>query len=254
MLLRSTYLSDLPLDVKVFFALGTRGLDPTLYGSLHAEQASHGDLLLLEDVRETFNGLATKVREAIAAISQGWELGFLLKLDDDSFARLDDAFFDALQKVAAPNLYWGFLDGRAAPKVKGKWAEAGWRLSDNYLPYALGGGYVLGQALVSFIGRNRALLTAFKNEDVSVGAWLAGLDVRYEHETRFDTEYKSRGCDNRYLITHKQSPEEIREKWRRLKRHGQLCEKEFRLRKSYVYNWDVPPSQCCQRTDDPNVP
>lgn len=47
----------------------------------------------------------------------------------------------------------------------------------------------------------------FRSEDVAVGAWLAGLDVRYVHDPRFDTEFRSRGCNNQYIITHKQSPE-----------------------------------------------
>lgn len=38
---------------------------------------------------------------------------------------------------------------------------------------------------------------------MSVGAWLAGLKIKYVHDPRFDTEWQSRGCSNEYLITHK---------------------------------------------------
>lgn len=51
------------------------------------------------------------------------------------------------------------------------------------------------------------MLHVFRNEDVSVGAWLSGLNVKYVHDPRFDTEFRSRGCNNEYLITHKQPPE-----------------------------------------------
>lgn len=57
------------------------------------------------------------------------------------------------------------------------------------------------------VRQNRILFNGtriFRNEDVSVGAWLAGLDVRYVHDPRFDTEFRSRGCNNQYIITHKQ--------------------------------------------------
>ena len=34
---------------------------------------------------------------------------------------------------------------------KKKWADNNWNLSSNYLPFALGGGYVLSHDLVSFV-------------------------------------------------------------------------------------------------------
>jgi galactosylxylosylprotein 3-beta-galactosyltransferase len=42
-------------------------------------------------------------------------------------------------------LYWGFFDGRAPVQIQGKWAEKDYKICDRYLPYALGGGYVLSQ-------------------------------------------------------------------------------------------------------------
>lgn len=51
-------------------------------------------------------------------------------------------------------LYWGFFNGRAQVKRAGPWRETDWILCDYYLPYALGGGYVLSQGLVKFIADN----------------------------------------------------------------------------------------------------
>lgn len=39
--------------------------------------------------------------------------------------------------------------------------------------------------------------------------FFSGLDVKYVHDPRFDTEWVSRGCNNEYLITHKKSPAEM---------------------------------------------
>lgn len=44
---------------------------------------------------------------------------------------------------------------------------------------------------------------------MSIGAWLAGLSVHYVHDPRFDTEFHSRGCNNQYIITHKQTPDSL---------------------------------------------
>ena len=87
------------------------------------------------------------------------------------------------------------------------------RFRFRYLPYALGGGYVLSSDLVSFIASNSARLQLYGSEDVSVGVWLAPLArLNRVHDERFDTEFVSRGCLDSYLVTHKQSVEEIRTK------------------------------------------
>ena len=46
------------------------------------------------------------------------------------------------------SLYWGFFDGRAPVQKQGKWAQKDYHLCDRYLPYAVGGGYVLSQVII----------------------------------------------------------------------------------------------------------
>jgi galactosylxylosylprotein 3-beta-galactosyltransferase len=118
-------------------------------------------------------------------------------------------------------------------------------LCDQYIPYALGGGYVLSVDLVRFISANANILRTYRAEDASVGTWLAPLKVHRVHDTRFDTEWRSRGCSNTDLVSHKQSVQEMRSKQYSLVSKGVLCEREMTLHKTYEYNWKVPPSKCC---------
>ena len=48
---------------------------------------------------------------------------------------------------------------------------------DRYLPYQLGGGYVLSYALSAFVASNVDILRYYRSEDVSVGVWFAGVQV-----------------------------------------------------------------------------
>ena len=90
----------------------------------------------------------------------------------------------------------------------------------------------------------------YNSEDISVGVWVAALaNVNRLHDPRFDTEYVSRGCSNSYLVTHKQDEQAMRNLFSNLKQTGNLCVKEYKTRKSYIYNWNVPPSKCCIRSD-----
>ena len=122
---------------------------------------------------------------------------------------------------------------------------------DRYIPYALGGGYVLSHDLVSYISSNSELLKLFNNEDVSVGTWLAPLkNVHRKHDVRFDTESISRGCNNKHIVSHKQSVEDLKSKHYMLTTStNRICESESRVRNSYEYNWNVAPSSCCSRHD-----
>ena len=97
------------------------------------------------------------------------------------------------------------------------------------------------------------MLQVFKNEDTSVGTWLGPLKIHRVHDTRFDTEFRSRGCNNAYLVSHKQSVEDFRSKHYSLQAKGVLCENEVKHRVSYQYNWNVLPSKCCVRNDT-NLP
>ncbi|XP_053308052.1 beta-1,3-galactosyltransferase 6 [Spea bombifrons] len=249
-IIRSTWLSAAPRAGELWcrFVLGTAGLSEEEAASLEMEQQRHGDLLLLPELRDSYENLTAKLLHMYVWLDRHVHYKFVLKADDDTFARLD-LLLDELRPKEPRRLYWGFFSGRGRVKSAGKWKESAWVLCDYYLPYALGGGYVLSWDLVRYLSLSKDFLAHWQSEDVSLGVWLAPLEVNRVHDPRFDTEYKSRGCSNKYLVTHKQSIEDMLEKHQTLAKEGKLCKEEVKLRLSYVYDWGVPPSQCCQRKD-----
>lgn len=103
---------------------------------------------------------------------------------------------------------------------------------------------------------NTTLLSIFRlynSEDVSIGLWVAPLaNIERKHDTRFDTEYRSRGCSNQYLVTHKQNTQDMKKLYEFYSRTGNLCAQEISTYMGYQYNWTVPPSLCCDRR--PGIP
>ncbi|CAD6192091.1 unnamed protein product [Caenorhabditis auriculariae] len=255
-LIRNTWLKlgrKIPSTVIYFFPVGTNSLGDEDKAELFKENETYRDIAFLPNLEDSYENLAQKTLHTFEYAVKKYDFDFILKTDADSFVRIK-GLLGALREVQHPMLYWGFLDGRAKPRRKGKWSEPEWMLCDRYLPYQLGGGYVLSHTLAKFISTNSQLLRTYKNEDVSVGAWLAGLKVRYVHDPRFDTEWTSRGCNNEYLVTHKKSPGEMLAMFDSLKSHGVLCPKQYQTRPSYVYNWAVPPSECCTRINGSRIP
>lgn len=236
------------MSIRHFFAIGSAALDSAELNTIQREEEEFGDLMILEAVSDSYSKLSRKLRDTLSWLYSHMEFVFLLKVDDDSFVRLD-ALYSQLKKQPREKLYWGFFDGQARVKFGGKWKETGWFLCDRYLPYAKGGGYVITSDLVRNIALISSYLSLYKSEDVALGTWLAPFNIKRLHDPNFDTEYVSRGCFNSYLITHKQSISLMITKYKNLKETGNLCTSEYRDKKSYQYNWHVPPSLCCVRND-----
>ncbi|XP_046969952.1 beta-1,3-galactosyltransferase 6 [Vanessa cardui] len=255
--------------IKCFFVVGTEGLDAEKMKKIQAEHTRSNDLLLLNNFEDSYKNLAKKLINSLEWMSNNLkELKYVIKCDDDSFVRVDlivrdlEAFAPEMSgpmisqyvtyKKSLPTykgLYWGYFDGRARVFLNGKWQEKEWFLCDTYLPYALGGGYVISRSIVDYIAKNSQFLSHYNSEDVSMGVWTAALDgINRVHDTRFDTEWKSRGCDSNMLVRHKQTPSDMFQMYKTLV-HSQgtkLCKTESALRKSYHYNWNSLPSVCCK--------
>ncbi|XP_059489019.1 beta-1,3-galactosyltransferase 6-like isoform X2 [Neocloeon triangulifer] len=244
--IRETWASEAADDAVCLFVLGKGGDKNHL-----RHEVKQFDDLLFVDVQDRYDSLTTKVLQAFEKVTSHYNYRFLLKCDDDSFVRLS-ALKTELQTASSP-LYWGYFRGDARIKTSGKWRETKWDICDRYLPYAHGGGYVLSSDLVSFLARNVQMWRRFNSEDISVGTWLAAVEARRRHDRRFDTEHRSRGCSNSYLVTHKQSPEQMKALWRQLKEKGKMCETEETLVPGFEYNWNVPPSKCCNRAGDGGI-
>ena len=230
------------------FVIGMSDLDRTTRESLEHEQNVHGDMLFLPDFKDQYKQLTRKLLSALLWINENINCSFVMKVDDDSFARL--GVIEAELKVKydqVDNLYWGFHRGSSRVKYSGPWTEPNWILCDRYLPYALGGGYIISRKLVEYISNISSLLVLYNSEDVSLGAWLSPIQLTRVHDPRFDTEWQSRGCRNAHIVSHKQSIEDMYNKCKTLQKDGKLCMKEEFLRESFIYSWNVPPSQCCER-------
>ena len=247
--IRQTWLNEETSDTLHYFVIGTEGLIRDVNVTIQSEQKRFSDLLLLPNVKDSYSALTKKLLASLVYVQHNVMFRFLLKCDDDTYVQLHQLHYELKEVPYKQRIYWGFFNGNAPVFKRGPWKETKFLLCDRYLPYAAGGGYILSHDLVAFIASNSRYLQLYDNEDVSVGVWLAPLELHRIHDTKFDTEYKSRGCHNDYIVTHKQNTVSMREKYNHLEAHGLLCKNLVQLRKSYNYNWNVPPSKCCIRND-----
>ena len=231
------------------FLVGLFNLSEGTIASLQREQSLYQDLLLLEDLKDSYANLSAKV-----LLGFEWsqvnkvDFDYLVKTDDDSFMRIE-ALSEALRQMDCPRrLYWGYFMGHAFPEATGKWMERNWFKCPHYMPYAMGGGYVLSRTLIELLMKFTHRLTLYNNEDVTVGSWLAPYRLERKHDLRFNVESLSHGCNNGYLITHKERVRSFYDKHMSLMKNRTLCSVEKEVRPAYVYNWTASPLDCCVRT------
>lgn len=177
--------------MKYYFVIGSVNLNADTILHLSTEQSVNNDLLFL-NLKDEYSALTSKVLNSLIWLNEqhsnkNFDYNFMLKCDDDTFVRIDilakeiismraslikdkakrmDKIIDILEanskelssiskeQKQITHLYWGYFNGDAKIKMQGKWKETEWIYCDRYIPYALGGGYILSSGLVTYIAKN----------------------------------------------------------------------------------------------------
>ena len=160
---------------------------------LRAEAAEFGDIVRL-DMVDTYADLSMKTLKMFSVLPDMWDAAFYFKIDDDVAVNVPALADYLAQRAGQGNLYLGCMkSGQVLTDRRYKWFEPEhWRFGDaataqgaiNYPRHASGQVYGLAAPVARYIGRSAPVLHRFANEDVGLGAWLLGLDVKHVDERR----------------------------------------------------------------------
>ena len=270
--IRDTWLKQNSNEKKFVarFVIGIAHLNSLDLTKLALENKRYGDLLLLSDIIEpdsaetrinsgilSFNkskkksSKSRKLLKAFVWAQENVKYHYIFKCMDNTFARLDmivDKLRERIKHKSDDDLLWGYFAGNIKASKNGDFGEENWFLCTHYLPFPMGGGYVISQGLVSMIETAKDDLQHYINDDIALGVWLSpytGID--YQHDINFNTGRHSRGCNRAYVVTSEDTPHGIIERYTLLRTRGNLCKEEFNLTQPYHYNWTAPLHQCCTK-------
>ena len=221
--IRKTWAIQPPENTLLYFTVGTKDITPSIKSLLEYEHQRYNDLLLIDNHTDTYQTLTQKMLETYKIIDRTLTFDYVLKVDEDAMVNLE-TMKRAMDDLPKESIYIGFFKRGGIIIKNGKNKEMNYKICDKYLPYAFGGGYALSRDVVRYIAAYSHRLRIFANEDVSVGTWLAPLDIAFKHDIRFrlgDRQYG--GCSNFYMLI---SPVTIREMIAAnttLHKKGQLC-------------------------------
>ena len=231
------------------FILGIQNISYNLLANLTREAEVHKDMVMLSDVTDQHKSLTNRTLKSFQYISRHLSnYLYVLKCDDDTFINLMEITHVLATQESKERLYWGYFGGDCKIYNDGKYAETEWKICNLYLPYAFGGGYILSMDLIKLVASNAPYLKMYKNEDVSVGAWLAPYNIKYLFDARFHTG-TNRGCKRPYILYHRVDANLTYNYYDKVQRYGYFCTKknQWHLLHGYLYNWKVQPSKCCYR-------
>ena len=256
--IRETWLQDNHRQQRFIgmFVVGLGGLTPHDLSLLTCEDRVHGDLLLLSSLTDTNTASSRKLLQSFIWAKENIKFRYILKCTDSTFVRLD-LLLDELAKRGEGgggggggdgDYIWGFFAGGVQATKDGHLGEKNWYMCTHYLPYPEGGGYVISEGLVSILCALSDDLEHYAHGDLALGVWLSPFnEIERKHDVRFNTGYYSRGCNNAYLVTYRETVQSMAEKFVSVRDTKKLCQKEVSAKPSYYYNWTVPSNRCCVR-------
>ncbi|KAI5074210.1 hypothetical protein GOP47_0010171 [Adiantum capillus-veneris] len=170
--------------------------------AIDAEDAQHSDFLKLDHI-EGYHELSAKTKTYFATASAKWDADFFVKVDDDVHVNLGMLSSILAEHRSKPRVYIGCMKSGPVLSQKGvKYQEPEhWKFGERgnkYFRHATGQLYAISKDLATYIALNLPILHKFANEDVSLGAWLIGLDVVHVDDRRLccgtppDCEWKAK--------------------------------------------------------------
>ncbi|KAK4492807.1 hypothetical protein RD792_000132 [Penstemon davidsonii] len=169
--------------------------------AIEAEDKKHGDILRLDHV-EGYLELSAKTKAYFATAVSLWDAEYYVKVDDDVHVNIATLGETLARHRKKPRVYIGCMKSGPVLAQRGvryhepeywKFGETG----NKYFRHATGQIYAISKDLASYISVNQHVLHKYANEDVSLGSWFIGLDVRHIDDRRLccgtppDCEWKA---------------------------------------------------------------
>ena len=184
-------------DVALRFAIGNRTLSPDKKLEYIKENETYGDIIFI-DAPEGADALTNKTLSLFRWAYQHVNYNYLMKCDDDTYVFITPLLAELKKRPTTVRFYYGRIAPTNKPtRGKVKWADNDWDISPYYIPFALGGGYIISHDLVTLLNEQSPRLKWHINEDTAVGAWLSAFDIERRTDDRFCYWWKDRfvlGC------------------------------------------------------------
>ncbi|KAL2558675.1 putative beta-1 [Forsythia ovata] len=176
--------------IVVRFVIGrSSNQGDSLDRSIDSENKQTNDFFILENHVEAPEELPKKTKLFFAHAAENWNADYYAKLNDDVYVNIDALGNTLAAHLDQPRVYIGCMkSGEVFSESGEKWYEPDWwKFGDGktYFRHASGEMFVISKALAKFVSINRYILRAYAHDDVSVGSWFIGANVKHINDRKF---------------------------------------------------------------------
>lgn len=170
-------------DAIVRFAVGIKEEKEEVVARLRKENEIHKDIVILEDIKDFYITPTNKTLAMMVWANDNVNFKYFMKCEPITYVYVKNMVNVLQQRQTANALYYGKMQYKRKPNRKNsEFKDTTWDLTDTYLPFALGGGYILSADLTAHIAHRRNYLAFRPNEDTAIASWI----VAYRFERRDD--------------------------------------------------------------------
>lgn len=171
--------------------------------------------VIVVDMIDVYRNLAEKLKLTYMWLVEHTEAKYVLKMDDDSFARVDSVQH-WLANRANPAKY-EIIAGKfntGKPIRSGKWAETKYK-PNKYPPWPSGSGHIVSRPVIEYLYHNADTWVSYQGEDTSIGIWMEKVRPQMNLVRTSSKHFITHSGDchnkNKFVIGHKISIQKLRE-------------------------------------------
>ena len=172
--------------------------------------------VVMVDMIDVYRHLATKLHLGYRWVFENTSAKYVLKIDDDSFARVDSISHWLLSRSAPPK--YEMLAGKFGIGVRvtrwGKWAEKKYK-PDKYPPWPSGSGHIVSRPVRQFLFEHRVSWVSYLGDDTSRVIWMdkvkADMKVTLTTSKHFITHSGDCHDKSKFVIGHDISMAKLRQ-------------------------------------------
>lgn len=211
------------------------------------QQLSQESNVIIVDMIDVYRNLADKLFKSYRWIIQNTNAKYVLKMDDDSFARVDSVEHWLKKRPHPPKyeIIAGAFSKGQVPR-RGKWAENKYK-SNKYPPWPSGAGHVVSRLVIEYLHENAETWVSYQGEDTSMGIWMENvrpqLNVQQTNSEHFITHSGDCHNKNKFVIGHSISIAKLRECYNTMDEYehvtGTLLDKDVCINKPSGAMWNT---------------
>lgn len=171
--------------------------------------------VLIVDMIDVYRNIPKKLIQGYLWIHRHTLAKYVLKMDDDSFARVDsvDRWLNQRENTPTYEMIANSFNVGSRPSQFGKWADRKYT-GTTYPPWPHGSGHIVSRPTIDYLMKNIGSWISYQGEDVSLGIWIHrvrnNISVVLTPEKQFIPH--SGDCHNveKFVIGHNISPQKMR--------------------------------------------